>query len=354
MKKLPTKPNYKTGIERAVLKFENCIKYPDLVELLGIELSKLQLLSIDPPYKRWHIRKKSGGLREIEDPQYPLKSVLRILNHYLQCVYYGWRPDSVFGFCYSTRNELERNVISNASRHIGNAYMVNIDLLSFFHAISASRVHDIYRKLLPNAEEEVIRLISTLSVLKSRLPMGAPTSPALSNFACLEMDAELMSWSEAANVTYTRYADDLSFSSHFELNEKDLAYIRSVIIHHSFTVNEKKVFHYKPSNIKIVTGLVVGAEEVELPQNYLNDLQGEIKRLAAAKLIDMRYDSGHKNIKLQRFEQEIRGKLNFAGMVDRQNATKMNLLYHDFESAIAPDLKDQAISWLDVPYEFLP
>ena len=167
---------------------------------------------LNPRYSVYEIPKRRGGVRLIEDPDEVLKTVLQHLNQTLQAVYHGLRPACVHGFCISTTHEEDRNIVSNASRHLGIPYMLNIDLKDFFHTISFDTVQGIWSRYFPHLDSECIEILTRLCCFRGRLPMGSPTSPALSNFACLDLDAELMTYCKTTGITYTRFADDLTFS----------------------------------------------------------------------------------------------------------------------------------------------
>lgn len=83
-------------------------------------------------YKTFHIRKKSGGLREINAPCYQLGILLYILNIVFKAVYVP--SQSAMGFAEG------RSIVSNASVHTGQHYVFNIDLENFFPSIPQARV----------------------------------------------------------------------------------------------------------------------------------------------------------------------------------------------------------------------
>lgn len=180
--------------------------------------------------------------------------------------------------------------------------------------------------------------------------MGSPTSPIFSNFAMIDLDHELMQVSAAYDVTYTRYADDLSFSSMADLSADFVKMVRDAISHHGFTVNEDKVIHYKASDIKIVTGIIVNPSGLSLPDGYMTQLRTEIDLYRHSRLVDAMYQTGMSERKMTIFEQEIIGKLNFAYMVMPDDA-ELNDLNDLFEVNI--DVESMTQSWLDIPYNML-
>lgn len=324
----------------------------DCCKLLQTEQHKLVLLSQQPKYKVYEIPKKNGQYRLIEDPEINLKKVLRKLNDFLQAVYFTKRPDCVHGFCISADKEENRTILSNAQKHIGKPYMLNIDLKDFFHTITIQLIYEIFSKQFPRFQSDLIDTLVNLCNYRNRLPMGSPTSPVLSNFASLEMDALLMQYVSYSGITYTRFADDLSFSSTKPITKIDMEEIRTTILKQHFIINENKVKNYLPTDEKTVTGLVITEKEVTLPQNYIVQLKQEIERLKQTMLVEQRYRTGMSYKKLALFKQELNGKWNFAHTIMPESEEIFNLK-DEIEVAFHPTDNFESMDWLDIPYSIL-
>jgi RNA-directed DNA polymerase len=159
----------------------------------------------DSRYKTFNIPKKSGGLREITAPVTPLKIIQRKLNQVLQAVY---RPRySVHGF---TRR---KNVRTNAQQHSGQKYVFNIDLSDFFPSINFGRVRGLFMSGPFDHNAEVATILAQICCFDGRLPQGAPTSPVISNMICSKMDGELQQLAKTHRCYFTRYVDDMTFST---------------------------------------------------------------------------------------------------------------------------------------------
>ncbi len=310
---------------------------------------KLQLLAYAPKYRCFSIRKSNGGFRNIEDPDKSLKLILTRLNKYLQCVYYLQRPPNVYGFTISASGDEDRNIVSNAQRHVGCKYMVNIDLRDFFHQVKESHVEKIFQKLLKRGEEKLIELLTRLVCYQGRLPMGSPCSPVLSNFASEEMDLQLVEYVHRRGFTYTRYADDLTFSCKDFIESEDVELIRHLIGQAGFIINEDKVRHYGAGELKTVTGLVVGETEVGLPDDYYTMIRKEVDRYCHFYEVDAKYMTGASFKKMRSFERELRGKLQFGLMVDPGKAELLDHLFR-MDHIIEQVQHFETVSWLDIPY----
>lgn len=325
----------------------------DLAVLFRTPQHELQLLSLNPQYKEYRIPKKNGSFRQIEDPAPALKKVLRKVNHYLQAHYYFLRPTCVHGFCISPKHTENRNILSNAQAHANSTFLLNIDLKDFFHQVSEKRVGKILVRQFPLMNEELVDLLGRLCTRKGRLPMGAPTSPALSNFACLKMDAELEAVAYHCGWTYTRFADDLSFSADRPISVTDEYLIRPVLTRYGFMINEEKVRRYGADEEKIVTGLHIRNGEIFLPPNYLPQLEIEIARLRNVMLVEGRYQTGMSMRKLGLLKQELLGKLNFASQVLGSSAPEIVAREEQYASALTAKEDYESASWLDIPYSMI-
>lgn len=321
-------------------------------KLLNTEQHKLVLLSQKPTYKVYEIPKKNGLYRPIEDPETNLKKVLRKLNAFLQAVYFAKRPDCVHGFCISADKEESRTILSNAKKHIGKPYLLNIDLKDFFHSITTQLIYEVFSKQFPRFQSDLTDTLINLCSYHHRLPMGSPTSPVLSNFASIEMDTLLMQYCNYSGINYTRFADDLTFSSTKPITKIDIEEIRNSILKQHFIINENKVKYYLPTDEKTVTGLIITENEVVLPANYIDKLKQEIERMKQTMLVEQRYRTGMSHKKLELFKQELIGKWNFAHTIMPENEEIFNLK-DEIEIASNPTDTFESMDWLDIPYSIL-
>jgi len=203
----------KNQIAKKATQFINCQTNRQVEHLLQIPQRKLALTAFAPQYYYFKIPKSKGGFREIEAPELYLKRIQRKINDYLQYVYYGLGIVPAYGFIINPRKQKPKNIVSNASEHLGNDYMLNVDFDDFFHQISQAEVFDIFKNKPFNFEKNTANTLAKICTNKGRLPMGAPTSPALSNFACISLDRDIQNWAKTNQITYTRFVDDLTFSS---------------------------------------------------------------------------------------------------------------------------------------------
>lgn len=155
-------------------------------------------------YKDFAVPSKSGKPRIISSPDRRLKMLQRMIAPLLNQIYSPRNP--VHGFVP------DRSVRTNAASHLKSKFVVNLDVERFFPSISENRVAGLLKAV--GVDESVSTVVARLCTNQGVLPQGAPTSPVLSNMVCFKLDKELQAIAKAAHCIYTRYADDVTFSSY--------------------------------------------------------------------------------------------------------------------------------------------
>jgi RNA-directed DNA polymerase len=161
------------------------------------------------------------------------------------------------------------SVLKNARRHRRTKYLLKIDFHDFFPSLTGRDVISLLRRNASALRELVsgttdFDLIRRLVCKNDRLTIGAPSSPSLSNAIMFTLDTAIFERCRKQGVTYTRYADDLYFSTNKqETLSPLLAEIRKMLSrekHPSLTVNEQKTAFSSRKRRKVVTGLVLTPE----------------------------------------------------------------------------------------------
>ena len=262
-----------------------------LASFLGMGIMELRQLKPHEHYVTFQVRKKdSDEKRTIEAPTGIMRTLLDRLSDGLQWLYSDHRTDAAQGYIRSVTNDPDkRTIFTNATKHLGKKYLLNIDLKSFFYQINEQKVAEIFSDdRFFSFDTEAVKLLVKLVCYNGRLPMGCSTSPALSNFATIDLDLELYKWAKAHNITYTRFVDDLSFSSNIELKPGHFEMISDMLKMHRFVPNPDKIKWFGLTDAKEVTGLIVG-KKISLPNEYLVDLRHEFNRLKAVKEYALMY-----------------------------------------------------------------
>ena len=300
-------------------------------------------------YHTFSIPKKSGGVRTISAPMPKLRALLWPVKEILDSIYEP--APCVMGFTNC------RSVVDNAKLHLGQNYVLNIDLKDFFPSIQEARV---YKRLqLPpfNFTEDVASVVAGLCAIKVVegtdkkwvLPQGAPTSPILTNIVCEKLDRRLSAIAAKHNLRYSRYADDMTFSSmHSVLSLKGDVFkeICNTIQEQGFTINEKKTRLQKRGARQEVTGLII-SNKVNTPEQYIRELDlilyvwnkfGYEKALA--RLVTDRKSVPGKNYHTISLENVIEGKLNYLKMVKGEK-DKVYIKYNTMFQALLKKQRPQ-------------
>lgn len=255
-------------------------------------VSRYELGRKDFPYKNFPIAKRTGGKRWISIPTPALMTVQYWIN---QNILSRVIPHSA-AYAYVPK----RKIIQHAQRHCGSAWLIKIDIKDFFGNISERQVFDVflnlgYPKLL---SFEMARLCTrvtpkrkgkrwcntvdehTISSYDSKfvgsLPQGAPTSPALSNLVCINLDKKLTSLAASHDATYSRYADDLCFSLSMGCRRSALHIkkeVSKILREYSFSDNSEKTRVIPPGARKILTGLNVNNDSPKIPKEIRDSVR---------------------------------------------------------------------------------
>lgn len=224
----------------------------------------------DKRYKKFNISKKSGKKRKIKSPDELLKRVQKLINFLLQVIFEPYSHYSSNGFLFG------KGIIRNAKPHINKNYVLNLDIKDFFPSINFRRVKVVLElnpfNLLYD-RERISFLIANICTHKNHLPQGAPTSPILSNIVTQRLDRNLTRECVNLNIKYTRYADDLTFSSNQNiLNQSFIKKIKHIIKYENFELNNDKTRLQTSMQRQQVTGLIVN-EKLNVKREYLQKVR---------------------------------------------------------------------------------
>ncbi|MCB0544816.1 MAG: RNA-directed DNA polymerase [Saprospiraceae bacterium] len=297
-------------------RFENLRSVAELAGLLGTTEPLLSRQMARPVYYTFYIPKPGGQKRLIQHPAPALKIVQQSLNRYLQAMYYGVKPDCAYGFILSPSDELRpRNIYSNALAHLKGEWFLLFDLKDFFHTVTLTHLRDLFRNVL-FFPPELCNALCQLCAYQGRLPMGAPTSPVLSNLCCLFFDYQLERLAAGAQAVYTRYADDLTFSFRSEPPSGFADEVRMVVLRHGFAVNESKVRLQSRPEQPEITGLVLGKNALPVPgKNWLKSLKQEIKIYTWLMSEAVRERGLFHAWVFDRFRRSVQGQIEFLGFI---------------------------------------
>lgn len=245
----------------------------ELADFLGIPRKKLtHILYVKKPdsyYMQFEIPKKSGEPRIINAPTGALKSIQKRI---LFAIEKTISDKAVYKSNISHAFEKNKSIITNAKIHRNKKIVINFDLNDFFGSFHFGRVCGFFQKnkgfKLPY---EVAIAITQLVCFNGALPQGAPTSPIIANMISQIMDVKLLKLAKKHKLDFTRYADDLTFSTNdknfLKQYEEFCEQLKRTISFLGFEINETKTRLQFCDSQQAVTGLTVN-KKIQVPRNY--------------------------------------------------------------------------------------
>jgi retron-type reverse transcriptase len=303
----------------------------DVATALGVSVPRLRWLCYHSEaagrvhYVFFEVPKRSGGMRLLSAPHDGLARAQQ------------WVFDNILGKLPTEPPAhgfvAGRSTVTNAVPHLRQGVVVNLDLSDFFPTITFRRVRGLFQRIgYSPAVATVLALLCTeaprraveldgrtlfVAVAERALPQGACTSPALSNQVTRRLDKRLTGMAAKHGWTYTRYADDLTFSSSRRADVPMLlARVRHIVSEEGFVVNPDKGRVQRHSGRQTVTGVVVN-QKPALPREEVRRLRAILHRARLHGLAAQNRDN------LPHFESWLRGKLAYLQMVDRPRGEKM-------------------------------
>ncbi|MEP3055585.1 MULTISPECIES: retron Ec67 family RNA-directed DNA polymerase/endonuclease [Paracoccaceae] len=203
---------------------QKCNNLSDVAHLLGVKpqfLSKsIYKTEEEHKYQPFMIKKKDGSDRQILAPNSDLKFLQSRLSRLLyQCYFdiYGEPENTSRVLSHGFQKKRNLSIFTNASRHTGRRYVFNVDIEDFFPSFNFGRVRGFFLKHNKfSLGEKAATTIAQLACFKNALPQGAPSSPIVSEFLSQPLDIALQKIAKKYRCTYSRYVDDITFSTNLK------------------------------------------------------------------------------------------------------------------------------------------
>jgi hypothetical protein len=263
------KKNKKYPIDRSPL--YGLQKRARLARLLRIDLKDLKhLLAGNDNYRVFERPKRDGGARQVEDPKETLKLLHRRFLWILSRVETpGYLHSGVKG----------RSYVSNSRQHIGPHPVAKIDIRKFFPATTFDHVKRGFAKAF-GCSPDVAYLIARLCTFQNHLPTGSPMSVLVAYYAHKRMFDSLFRISARRGWTLTCYVDDITISG-LGVNRFSLVAIRKEIGAAGLSCHKGKERIYAKDEPKLVTGVIVDASGVKLPNTRQRAIFDKLSRFRA-------------------------------------------------------------------------
>ena len=313
----------------------------DLAKLLHAKPAGLAYILYKQPsaskYAVFEIPKRSGGKRVIKAPDRRLKLVQQKLSILLQdCldeIITAKKSQDRIAHGFRRRH----SILTNATQHRNRRYLFNVDLEDFFPSINFGRVRGFFIHDRNFAlTESVATIIAQIACYDNELPQGSPCSPVISNLIAHVLDMHLVRLASSVGCTYSRYADDLTFSTNKKIFPQQLAEpcpqnphqwspgkeLQEIVAHAGFRINPAKTrMQYREARQE-VTGLVVN-EKVNVRHEYRHSVRAMVHSLLKTGKFEI-YAPVEKSgfVTLEKREgklNELHGRLGFIDGIDLYN-----------------------------------
>ena len=291
----------------------------ELADYLKVPRKKLTyILYVLTPEKCYHtfeIPKKSGGTRTINAPNSDLKYVQKMLANALYSYQREYRESEGIQQKVSHAFEKEKSIVTNAKIHRNKRYVLNIDLEDFFGSFHIGRVIGFFENNRHfHFPHEVSVTIAKIACCQGKLPQGSACSPIITNLICENLDIKLIRLAKKHRLDYTRYADDITFSTNcadFAIKQEIfMGELIETIRSTGFAINPKKTrLQFKDSQQK-VTGLIVN-QKVNVDRVYYR----ETKAMAHHQYKEGSFVIGGEEGTLNQLE----GRFAFINQIDKHN-----------------------------------
>lgn len=264
-------------------------------------------------YKFHTIQKRHGGEREIAQPTKSLKIVQRwVINQYFQN-----SPIHKAATAYIKG----KGILDHAEQHKSNKYLLKLDFKNFFNSINIQDFYEFINRSMPQFSEEDRDILGLLLFCKNKddnyyLSIGAPSSPHVSNIILYKFDCLIQEICSKKGVVYTRYADDVAFSTNIPHILKgilcDIEHILSNLEYpKNLKLNQEKTVFLSRKHNRTLTGLVISnTGKISIGRDKKRKLRAAIHNAIHGKLTDEEI-------------QTLKGRIAFLKGIDKEFAIKL-------------------------------
>lgn len=271
-------------------------------------------------YNTFEVPKASGGTRTISAPPRELLWLQQQARRFLSSIYIP-KP-CVHGFVR------KKNVVTNAAFHSKRRYVVNFDLEDFFPSIHFGRTRGVFLSAPFNFGDEAATVMAQICCRHDgALPQGGATSPLISNLVCRGLDNDLVDFAKQHKLRYSRYADDLTFSSSHHSLTPELIELnggvvsagqrfQEIVQRHGFNLNSSKIRIRSQRRRQEVTGLTAN-QFPNLQRKFIREIEGALHACEkyGYELAAHEYESRIRRGSGIRLDNMLRGKLAYMKMV---------------------------------------
>ncbi|MEC1788613.1 reverse transcriptase family protein [Schinkia azotoformans] len=252
------------------------------------------------------------------------KSVLRRINNYLQKIEF---PHYIYSGIPN------RDCLKNASVHMHNQYVCNIDISDFFPSTKESYVYGFFRNKL-KMSSDIAKILTLLTTYPDKnnnrhIPQGFPTSTILSYLCYFDMFNGIYKFAISNGITFSVFVDDITFSANKKISKTFIKKITKIIDSYELKVNPNKIRFYRPIHHKKITGVIVNKNNlIKAPNKIQREMIENFE-----EIIDFKFDNFPDYIVFKQKVLKLRGLLNWIKRIESErNFEYINKIISDIES----------------------
>lgn len=267
-------------------------------------------------YSRFLIPKKNGEFRRIYHPS----PILKTLQYWIVENIFSYMPISNFATAYQKGSSIKKN----AYLHKDCRHLLHLDIKNFFESINEKHLINLLdvnkdKLVIGSLSKEDINFINNVCLYEGHLTIGSVCSPIISNCVMFEFDNEINNKLSLNGITYSRYADDMLFSSSTYIDDGVVDIVRNELNRYGFKLNENKTSFMSPKDRRIATGLIIDRGKVTVGLSR----KKQIKKMIYKKL---KYNEGD--------SKRILGYMFFIKDIEPEFFNKLILKYSDYGNII--------------------
>lgn len=266
-------------------------------------------------YSKYKIPKKGKGMREIFHPSPKLK------------VFQYWIVENILKKCKISKNSAAYSegcsIKKNAQLHLGKKYILHVDIENYFNTITKESIDYILKLNKENikVEEKFINLIKKVCFYNGHLVIGSVSAPSISNCFMYELDGEISEFFSKLGIVYTRYADDMIFSSDNYIDKNVIEKIEEIISQKGFKLKNEKTYFRHSGQRQSVTGVNINNGKLSIGVRKKRKIKGMLYKKMQHGVGDSKKILGYlfflKDIEPEYFNKIIIKYSNYGNIIEK-------------------------------------
>lgn len=317
-------------MNRAIYNGPNVDSLLTLADLLELPYSGLvtQARVAEQSYSAYRLPKRSGGVRQIDEPSVGLKQVQRVV---LRRILREVIPPS-YWYCSVSG----RDYVMDSQQHTAKKVLIQADIKDFFPSVASKLVFGVWNEFC-GFPIEVSEMLTALTTYRGVLPQGAPTSNDIANLILWDVEPELESYLSAMGFAYSRYLDDISISRSYPATAEELKLVqdklRIILSLKGLAQNSKKQKVRYGSERMVVHGLNVNRSMPTKPKKDRAKIRAAVRECEVLSV-----DLGRDSVEYERLYRVAYGRVSEVSRVQKHSAEARKLL--DRLDLVKPTPKD--------------